>query len=289
MKKVILWVTVSAVFIAGLVLVSKAAYKLWEYKTGEAVYEELEDNFTGEDHGGGTDKQGEEEDADSFTVNWDELLAQNKDIVGWIRMTSGASYPILRGESDDTYLYHDMYGGYNINGSIFLHYANSGKWYDKNSLIYGHNMNSGAMFGSNRQYKDETFAKENPEFYIYTPDGRYTYRIFAVVVTEDVSECYNPDIQNDKEMKNFLEIIRKEAMYNLAEAEDSDHIVTLSTCTGHAHGSTRLLLLGYMDSFKSAKDGKIMDRKTLQYLMKDARMTALAKEYEPDDSKTGGM
>lgn len=284
-KSVVMKIIAAVFFIGAFVLFGMAAYRYWEYRSGELVYEELEDNFTGKDHGG---KDREDEDTDDFTVDWDALLAQNKDVVGWIRMASGANYPILHGESDEEYVYHDINRSYNINGSIFLHYANSGKWYDKNSLIYGHNMNSGAMFGSNRKYKDEAYAKENPLFYIYTPDGCYTYRIFAVVITEDVSDCYNPDIKNDAEMKEYLELIKRNAMFRIGEAQAQDQIVTLSTCTGRAHGSTRLLIQGYMESFNPTGQKKTIGREEMRRTMKDRRIQAEADAYE-EAMKKGGL
>ena len=282
-RNIVRRIGIGFLFSAAFLLIGISAYRFWEYKSGESVYDELEDNFTGTDHSKGKGKdpdKKDKEDPDDFAVDWDSLLAQNKDVIGWIRTMNGASYPILHGESDDTYLYHDINRSYNINGSIFLHYANSGKWYDKNSLIYGHNMNSGAMFGTNREYKDESFGKEHPYFYIYTPEGRYTYHIYAVIITEDQSACYNPDIQNDMEMKEYLDLIKKNALYTVTDAQPEDQVVTLSTCTGQAHGTTRLLIEGFMESFKPADGGKTLDRKELQFRMKEKRLEKKAEEYD---------
>lgn len=287
-KTIIIVTTAIFLFIVSMVLIGISAYRFLEYRTGEAVYEELEDKYTGTDHSKKKENDTDESqlaDDDGFSVDWDALLAQNSDVVGWIRTMSGASYPILHGESDDEYIYHDIDHDYNINGSVFLHYANSGKWTDKNSLIYGHNMNSGAMFGTNRKYKDEAFARENPYFWIYTPEGRYTYHIFSIIVTQDLSECYNPDIQTDTEMSEYLKAIRENAMYYFAEPVPEDQVVTLSTCTGQAHGSTRLLIQGYMESFRPADGSPVMTREELQFKMKDMRMQEAADAF---DKKHGG-
>ena len=286
-KKWLSYIGIGILFFTALIFIGIASYKFFEFKTGEAVYDDLEDNYTG------TDNKDDESDSqenttnetDDFSVDWDALFARNKDVVGWIRTMSGASYPILHGETNETYLYHDIDHNYNINGSIFLYDANSGEWYDKNSIVYGHNMNSGAMFGTNRTYKDELFAQENPYFYIYTPEGRYRYRIFTAVITQDASACYNPYIRTKEEMKEFLDTIKKESIYTLAEAQPEDHIVTLSTCTGRAHGDTRFLIYGYVDEFRKI-DGTIETREELQFKMRDKLLRKEAEEFDAKHGRT---
>ena len=270
--------------IAAIALLAGAARMYWEYKSGEAVYDALKTGFTkrpgdGDDNNERDDSESSpdtpiiKEDAgtDDFVVDWESLLAQNKDVVGWIQTESGADYPILKGVDNAEYLYADINHDYNINGSVFLCYLNSADWSDKNSIVYGHNMNSGAMFGGNKQYKDEDFAREHPYFYIYTPVGKYTYRIFGVVVTQDQSECYNPSVKNDTEMAEYISVLKRNAMYWLADPQPADHVVTLSTCTGQAHGTTRLLIHGYMDSFTPIGGGKTVDRAELQRRIGAAR------------------
>ena len=44
------------------------------------------------------------------------------------------------------------------------------------------------MFGKLNNYKDEEFYKENPYFYIYTPDYTYRYDIFS---------CYLARVDNE--------------------------------------------------------------------------------------------
>lgn len=56
---------------------------------------------------------------------------------------------------------------------------NPGDFSGRNTFIYGHNMKNGSMFAQLLKYKDDSFYKEHPYFYIYTPDGKVrTYEIF---------------------------------------------------------------------------------------------------------------
>lgn len=50
---------------------------------------------------------------------------------------------------------------YDINGSLFLQ-ADCKVSESRNLIIYGHNMNSGAMFGNLDFYADETYYQEHP-------------------------------------------------------------------------------------------------------------------------------
>ena len=233
----------------------------FEHRRGEIVYEELSDSFDNESDAPEDNGNVAPVDNESFSPDWEKLKSINKDVVGWIRTPAGADYPILQGDTDDKYIKTDLYGDHNVNGSIFLHYSNAPDMSDRSSVIYGHNMNSGAMFGHNRKYKDEDFFNENPYFYIYIPKDGGTctlkYHIFSVVVTEDTSECYNPDIITDKEVSEYLKVLKKNAMYWRDGADEHSRIVSLSSCTGRAHGSQRLLVQGYLESYKD-NDGNVM-------------------------------
>ena len=253
---------VSIVFFAASFIMAVAAVLIYmDYRKGEIVYEELSDSFADSDSDEDTpDESGGDIDT-PFSPDWEKLKAINKDVVGWIRTATGADYPVLRGETDNTYIKTDIYGDHNVNGSIFLHYSNAADFSDRSSVIYGHNMNSGAMFGRNSDYKDESFLDKNPYFYIYTPKDGGTctlrYRIFSIVVTEDASECYNPDIMTDAEVSEYLKTLKKHSMYWCGEPDEKCRIVSLSSCTGRAHGSQRLLVQGYLEQYTDS-DGSVM-------------------------------
>ena len=58
-----------------------------------------------------------------------------------------------------------------------MEYQNHSDFSDKNTIIYGHNMKNGSMFGTLRKfYEDEVYEKA-PYFWIYTPDKIYRYEM----------------------------------------------------------------------------------------------------------------
>lgn len=180
----------------------------------------------------------EEEESNEFQVNFDELLKLNKDVIGWIRFEEPSiiSYPILQGQDNNEYLRHTIEREYNTCGSIFVDEDNAADFSDRNTIIYGHHMHNGTMFGQLDEYHDKKFWEEHPVFWIYTPDGKVsTYRIFSVATVLETADTYTQFFASDEEWQAYLD---KVAAYSDYDTDTmlgvGDTIVTLSTCTKEA-------------------------------------------------------
>ena len=89
--------------------------------------------------------------------------------MGWLYLPQiGVDGPILTGETDETYLARDFEGNANELGSIFT-FAGA-RISDSQVYLFAHNMASGQMFGSLKQFTDEAFLTAYPEAYLYTPE-----------------------------------------------------------------------------------------------------------------------
>ena len=82
-------------------------------------------------------------------VDFEELQKMNSDVIGWIEVEAipEISYPIVRGEDNDYYLHRTFKKANNSAGSIFVDYRNGQYFGDCNTIVYGHNMKNGSMFG----------------------------------------------------------------------------------------------------------------------------------------------
>ena len=83
-------------------------------------------------------------------VDLRSLQRQYPDVRGWLTIPeAGIDYLVLQSNAEDPeyYLRRDYRGNYDINGSLFLQ-ADCILGESGNLTIYGHNMNSGAMFGN---------------------------------------------------------------------------------------------------------------------------------------------
>lgn len=230
-----------------------AAFQLFsiysEYKKGVDEYNKLEEIAVSENPNKKTEAQpieGEEEKAEPpITVDFDELRKINPDVRGWIYIEGiDISYPIVQGSDNDEYLHHTYEGTYNFAGSIFLEYTNKSDFSDCNTIIYGHNMKNGSMFGTLRYFTEKDAYTKSPYFWILTPEGNYRYEIFAAYVTPVNSDTYTLFKGPDKEFKEYMENMKADSEIPTRDMEMDvkDKVITLSTCTGNS--STRYVVQG---------------------------------------------
>ena len=227
-----------------------SGYKLYtifsEYNKGAKEYESIMDEVITIDSSK-KEEEGKTEEQEVFQVDFEKLQSINKEIVGWIRFDNPEkiSYPIIQGKDNDKYLKKTVEGKKNSAGSIFMDAYNTADFSDKNTFIYGHNMKNGSMFGQLRKYKSFDFYKENPYFYIYTPDGKEVkYEVYAVCIVEDTSESYNKFYENDDAYLKYLQYIKSIARYDTGvKVTAQTQLVSLSTCTNVTE-TQRLLVHG---------------------------------------------
>ena len=169
--------------------------------------------------GGGSLGQKEEQagrETEVSAVDLRSLQSQYPDVRGWLTIPeSGIDYPVLQSspEEPEYYLRRDYRGNYDINGSLFLQadciLGESGKL-----TIYGHNMNSGAMFGNLDQYASYEYWKAHPRVFFQTPEGMEEYRI-AAVLKADVSmfDFQQISFQNQREAEAYVEQAKELALF----------------------------------------------------------------------------
>ena len=125
-----------------------------------------EDIPPGGDSPGQKDEQaGREPEVSAIDLR--SLQSKYPDVRGWLTIPeSGIDYPVLQSNAEDPeyYLRRDYRGNYDINGSLFLQ-ADCILGESENLTIYGHNMNSGAMFGNLDQYASYEYWKAHPSVF----------------------------------------------------------------------------------------------------------------------------
>lgn len=208
-----------------------SAFQLYQifssYKKGNDEYDKIKNLAITVEQS----KKGEER----FTVDFNKLREINPDTVAWIRFEepSRINYPVVHSKDNQEYLKKLFGTGKNTYGTLFVDKDNSGNLQDRNTIIYGHRMKSGSMFGQLEKYMEESFYKEHPYFYIYTPDGKESkYQVISAAVVKDTSRTYTKTFQNDEEFMNYIDYVRSISNYQTdAEVTKDSHIVSLSTCT----------------------------------------------------------
>ena len=168
-----------------------------------------------------------------LSVDFDSLKKTNKDVIGWIQFeTFNLSYPIVKDSGDNYYLNHTFKKQKNSSGSIFIGPANNSNFQDTNTIIFGHNMKNGSMFGLLGRYKEKAYFQYNQYFRIYTPDGTQRYQIFSVYKAPVNGSAYSIwSRTGGTEYANWIKELKKNSMYDTGvSVSENDSIVTLSTC-----------------------------------------------------------
>lgn len=186
-------------------------------------------------------------------IDFDGLQQQNDDLIGWLKVRAlDISYPVMQAEDNEFYLHRTFEKEYNFAGCIFLNCDNKSDFTDMNSIVYGHNMKNGSMFGKIKQFQDEQVFNKSKYFWIYTKDLIFQYRIFSVSVVSNEGLTYQTFYTTDK----FQELINyayenSEVDTSGVEVTTGDRIVTLSTCTGD--DSTRRVVFGKLTQIYASR------------------------------------
>lgn len=230
-----------------------AAYNLYhiytEYKKGTDEYNDIQQMAVTNREPDASEEAAEEEKplAPPLEVDFAALKEVNEDVVGWIYIEAldGVSYPVVQGANNDEYLHTTYEGNYNFAGTIFVDYENKGDFTDCNTLVYGHNMKNGSMFGNLKDFTKDTKAYEKSRyFWILTPEKNYRYEIISAYTTPVNSDTYTLFKGPGKEFEEYLKKIvsYSEIATEPGELTIKDRIITLSTCTGNE--STRFVVQG---------------------------------------------
>ena len=264
-KKILTWIilviALTMFLFSGISLLK--AYM--EYKKGSVEYDGLETYVTRETD---TDKATIDETESEFVyetendvitghtikkrlyskksiVDFDSLKKINSDLVGWLLVNSlDISYPIVQTDNNDYYLHKTFEKQDNFAGCIFMEYQNHSDFSDNNTIIYGHNMKNGSMFGKLRKILDDGVYSKDPYFWIYTEEKVYKFHIFSARTVSVDSESYTLQFATPDDFKSYLDDVvgKSELKCDSVDVDANDKITTLSTCTGDE--STRFVIQG---------------------------------------------
>ena len=157
-------------------------------------------------------------------VDFEALMEINDDIIGWIFIEdTDISYPLLCGRDNKQYLFQSYEKKYLTAGSIYIDYRCSRDFTDRSTVVYGHNMHNGSMFGKLDKFTKESYMKKHPYVYILLPTGE-TFKY-------EVKKAYKADVEGE--------------VYKLpsGEAKESeDRRLFLSTCTEDSSDTQRFVV-----------------------------------------------
>lgn len=172
----------------------------------------------------------------------DSFLA-NTDMAAWLKIEgTKIDYPVMWTPRDENYyLYRSFEDKDDNNGCLILDTDSSLDPLTTNLIIHGHNMRSGAMFGTLTDYEKQDFAKEHNIITLYTKECERRYEVIAVFrsqvyrKTDQVFKFYKFfQADTQEEFDDFYQNIKTLSLYDTGvTAEFGDSFITLSTCVYH--------------------------------------------------------
>ena len=188
-------------------------------------------------------------------INFPAVQKKTENICAWLKISSSKiiDYPVLQSSEDmeeDFYLDHDLDGSYKRAGSLYIQKYNYNDFEDPVTVIYGHNMLNGTMFGTLKKFRDRNYFNSHKTFNVYTPGHILKYNIFSAFVYDDrhIINSFNSFYEKEDFQKFIDECLDPTSLVkNVREGVNvttDDKLVVLSTCT--SKDSERYLVVGVL-------------------------------------------
>ena len=167
------------------------------------------------------------------SVNSAYLKKVNPDYKGWLYVDGIViNYPVVQCADNDYYLDHTFYGQNNSNGCLFIDYRLDLSEDNYNTIIYGHAMKTGAMFGLLLRYAWPGFFEQNQHIVYVTEDGPYLVTVFSAYTVSTDSDAWRIRFDDEEDYGGWLRAIKSASEVRCSVTPTtSDRIMTFSTCS----------------------------------------------------------
>lgn len=221
------------------------------YREAEETYSELAEEFCClyETVDGTEEKNEEKENVSVFPISIDFEALQGKcaqgEVRGWLYSDDGLlNYPVVYTDNNSYYLTHLFDGTYNPGGTLFMDCKGSSDWLDFNTIVYGHHMGDGSMFGSLNKYMDSEYIQEHPILWLATPEVNYELRfVGSYIVDSTQAETFNTYFPGLAEKVSFISWSKSN--FNTKseiEMDEYSRYVTLVTCAYSSNNARRIVV-----------------------------------------------
>lgn len=197
-------------------------------------------------NGGGLSKISAQAPSPGLGIDFKALKTINKDSAAWLYCPGTViDYPVMQAEDYNYYLKHLPDDKSNANGSLFIDYHNAPDFSEPLTIIYGHNMKSGEMFGSLVGYKKQGYYEEHPYMYLYTEGGDYRVDLLYGCVI-GAGSWRDQGFVLSENLDAFLTYAARNTTFRSDAAyAEGDRIVALSTCS-YEFNDARYAVIGIL-------------------------------------------
>lgn len=176
------------------------------------------------------------------TVSFHDLVEINPDVIAWLTIdATNIDYPLVQGESNSTYLNKSATGEFSLGGALFLDYRNAPDFSDPLSIVYGHNMTGGMMFGGITRYADPDYFNRHRSGTLYCGGTYYKVEIFAYFAADGHDNTVYAPRADEERCRAWLAHIGEIAVNRTEEFPDGGPILLMSTCAAGQTNQRNLL------------------------------------------------
>jgi len=212
------------------VLLCYSAYRVWDIGKNYSAEAQMHERVMEYKPGPG----------ESVNQSVMDLRKTYPDVAGWLTIpNTNIDYPFVRYKDNGFYLRRDLNGGDAAAGTLFMDCRCAADFTSQNTIIYGHHMKNGSMFGTLKAFADEDFFTANPRGAVYLPSETLVLEFFAYLVVKHTDrEVYSVDLS-----ETYLAYVEQNArQYRGIGLAQGDRVVTLSTCS-YEFNNARMVLL----------------------------------------------
>ena len=214
---------------------------VWMPYQNQKQTEELKEKFPEDTGDSSEDRESAGKENGVQMVDLPALKALYPDVRGWLTIPgTNVDYPVLQsGEEDpEYYLKRNYQGEWDANGSLFLQWNCSAED-GSNRIIYGHNMNSGAMFGNLDQYEDAAFWAAHRNVFFQTEKGMEEYTVVSVLKTDIRKFPFTKtEFSDETSLQEYVELAKSQEVFETGENVAKCHsVLTLVTCAYDWNGA----------------------------------------------------
>lgn len=185
-------------------------------------------------------------------LKYAKLYATNQDFVGYLSADGvNLNLPIVQTDNDEDYMNKNFYGKSTKYGCPFVTHLNNITELDMNTVIFGHHMNDGTVFGALDAYKSIEGFKKAPVITFNTLYKDYQWKVIAAFVTNAYLEedngylfrYYFTSLSTEERYAAFLNELSQRSLYDTGvDVLPTDKILTLSTCS-HEFNEARFVVV----------------------------------------------
>jgi len=177
-------------------------------------------------------------------IDFAALQAIHPDAAAWLYSPGTAiDYPVMKADDYSYYLRRLPNGMSNANGSLFIDYNCAPDFSGPLTVIYGHHMKSGRMFGSLKGYKEQGYYEEHPAMVLYTEQGDYRIELLYGCVIGAGQWRERAFMYPENAGALLAYAARNTTFESKAKYEEGDRIVALSTCS-YEFDNARYVVIG---------------------------------------------